>query len=566
MGKEQKNIAHMVIFSIGIIVNLINLVSDRYSIIQKYPFFTHLLHRCVYGIIMGVLLVSLLITRQNHLNKYAIMHGCMQACAIVGIFLTKMDNHLIFERIAKMLMHYIMVYHIYGMILSFRWVPIISKIAQELSFGTHWDLKLGYLALNISIYATHTYSTHFFNKQLKLPVANYGYLGSMSMFYICCMFIGPIADRNMMTKKIAILFSIVSTIVYTTFLMIKNTDYGNNLFVICSLFSLYIIILSPVFPLYDVLVLSYLAKEYKEKATEERKEIFSRIRMWASIGHAVSGLVVTYFYNIFNMSKSLTIKDNSSTQFMVLVMIVILMTCIFVGLTTFSLEEKTDITKKKEEVIEKKEGSSSLLLNKEFLFLLFVVTAVGATRGTSSYYLVSYTNKCLGLDFSKISSVMCIRTFSEMLILYYSKPLLKYFGYHWLLLFSLAAATIREFIYGHLTQSVYIPYIAIGVEMLKGISASCLIFSAVNIADMLAGPPNKALAQTCYSACYNGISLLISSLIGIGALRIFKDFRSLFMTSSILGFTCCIIVILKYGLINRQLNLFRPQKQFLAAK
>lgn len=570
MTKETGSLPHKLLFPLGALYSLSMALKSKLELnnnaVLRYWFLP-----CNYSVISLMLLGSIFASRNKPLSKYHKIHGCIFIFCCVYMMISRLfdDLSIFLSRISIFAQHYTFMYFLCGSIFAWEHLPFISILSKELSPNTHWDFKLGYLLLNISIYCTHTYSLHFFNSQLELPVSDYGYFGCMSIFYVANTVIGPFAERHKATKKATLLLSFVSASLYSLFIVIrlfKNTFGG--LFTICSLFSLYVIVLSPIFPLYDVLVLNHLAKKYKELELCERKEIFTRIRMWASIGHAISGVVITYIHKTLDTTGS-SAKEETSLLFFILISVVIVCTSIFISIVHTSLEEKTDVTetlyksKKTEKVLDSKEVSAgkskeqNLLKNGNFLFLLFVITSVGVTRAVSSHYLVTYLSVYFGLKFSKVTSILCIRTFSEMCILYYSKHLLKYFGYYWLLFFSLLAATLREFNYAHLPTSNTIIFATLN-EVFKGISSSCLIFSAVNIVDELADKNNKATAQTFYSGFYNGVAILLSSLISLGIIRYFKDLRSLFHVSSTIGFICCSIVVIKYGIIDKKLQ-FRKQ-------
>lgn len=573
MVKRDTNLVHMVLFPVGAAYSFGMAYRDRLTFLDER--LSNLVFSiCNYSFAMILLFSVIFGTNRNTLTRQHKIFGSLFISACSYLFLYRLSDLEIFHKLSIFTQHYILGYFLVGSIFVWDRLPLVSIFAKELSPNSHWDFKMGYLALNIFIYSTHTYSLHFFNSQLELAISDYGYFGCLSFFYIANTIIGPYAERNKSTKKATIFLSILSTLIYSIFVVIRMyKERLGNLFTICTVFSAYVIVLSPIFPLYDVLVLHHLSKEYKEMALAERKEIFTRIRLWASIGHAISGLVISYVYKVLDTTGK-SVKEDSSLQFFVLIGVVLACTVIFVGIVYFSLEEKTDIStmsfKRKMPKVEKEKSEKehseltalgelaeerppqNLLKDGNFLFLIFVITAIGATRGISSHYLVTYLSVYFGVEFSKVTSILCIRTISEMGILYYSKHLLKYFGYYWLLFFSLLSATLRDFNYAFLSKSNPIIF-ATANEVFKGISSSCLIFSAVNIVDELAENNNKALAQTFYSGFYNGISILVSSVLSLLIIRYFKDFRALFHVSSTIGFICCCIVILKYGFIDKKL-------------
>ncbi|KAI5170793.1 hypothetical protein NEFER03_0252 [Nematocida sp. LUAm3] len=547
---QEKNLPHIGIFGVGVGYAALIALQKNLDIKGKSKGVDLLLDPRNYALVMLVLLFFLFKTKKDKLLLYHKVQGTVLVSALIYMILSCIGANDLLKRSGKLAQHYSLLYFTVGLLLSLRFLPGIGRIANEIGPNSYCDFKAGYLALNIAIYSTHTFSSYFFNRELSLPICNYGYIGISSVFYIVNTLITPIADRYGATKKMAILFSFLSTAVYSTFFILKIFSTF-NIWITWSVFSIYITLLSPVFPLFDVLIMGEIERKHSNLSYPEMKQIFSRVRMWASIGHAIAGMSITYIYKVLDVSTGKDV-ENSSMQFSILIGLLIVTTSIFMGITYLFVGEKTINSGEKETEgkVTEKSNVRELLYNVDFLFLLFVVTIVGVTRGISSYYLVTYMSIYFGLKLSNISYIMCIRTISEMLIFYYSKYLLKVFGYNWLLYFALVAATFREFNYANMPNNSYTLVLATLNEMLKGISASCLVFSAVNIADKLSGKKNKALAQACYSACYNGISIMVSSLMGMAAIYQFADFRSLFFTSSMIGFTCSIVVIIKYQVVD----------------
>ncbi|OAG31946.1 hypothetical protein NEDG_00421 [Nematocida displodere] len=572
MNTKQKNVAHIGIFGLGTLLSVLG----AYSMFPAPPnglgIFRHLFAPTNYALAMLIVLLAVYITRKN--AKIELYHrggGCIMALAMVYMVGGSLCGIDMLLRFCKAAQHISIAYCVVGLILSLRFLPVFSTVADELGPNTHVGLKIAYYMLNISIYATHTFSTHFFNAAFNLSLAHYGWITCLSSFYLVNIFIGPVADKYLITKKLTITMSAISTGVYSTFLILRNMR-KDNMILMVGIFSLYIITMSPVFSMFDVLVLNDLSKKYSEKAVEERKQIFSRIRMWASFGHATSGMSIAYIHRIITDGSGASHTESANTQFTVLVCVIVAASAIFISIVSLCSSEVTEsrvdaakesaggVGEARDVVEAKSESKKDLLRNPNFYALLFSITAIGVTRGISSCFLVSYMSLYFKVAFSKVTSILCVRTLTEMLVFYHSKHLLKFFGYHWLLFFALGAATLREFNYAHMPDTKYIMYFAMANETLKGISSACLTFSAVNIADSLGGKKNKAFAQTCYSACYNGVSLLISSLLSIATLELLQDFRSLFLMSSLVGFTSGCVLIIKYGLIDRSMGFSRQVK------
>jgi len=559
--RQEKNIAHIPIFATGLAYSaLLSMNAGKFD--QIGAWYRTIFSPPGFGFFSSVLGCLLLLTKKHKLEKMHLVTGALYALSSLSLILSGLieSKSLFVSGATTLLQHYVLLYYICALILSLDFLPVFSVIAREISPNTHMDLKIGYFALNIAVYSTHSFSMYFFHKHLKLSVYDSGYIGCLSVFYLFNMIAAPVIDRYKITKIAAIFMMCSSTAIYSVFLLVKSSNASSA--IIGGIYGLYLIFLSPVYSLYDVLVLSTVSEKHAKKTAEERKEVFSRIRMWASIGHSLAGFVISYVSHLFNDRTKEWKKVIEESGFTMLICVLIVSSAVFVCITYLSVEEikepKEEISGSNENEKNRPAANSSPLLNPNFFFFLFVITSIGVTRGISSGYLVNYMSLYFNLEFNKLSSIMCIRTLSEMVILYYSKHLLKYFGYYWLLFFSLAAATIREFNYAYMPQSHVIIW-SVCNEMFKGISSACIVFSAINIADALSGKKNKALAQACYSGCYNGLSILLSSLLGLASLHAFKDFRALFLSSSLCGLICCIIVVVKYGMVDGHLGKLRKK-------
>ncbi|KAH9387327.1 uncharacterized protein NEMAJ01_2241 [Nematocida major] len=562
MVKDTKKMARMGLFPIGAIYSIRKaFLKDAKSIDNKL--IQSLFLPCNYAFGSLLLFGAIALSMPRPWSFLQKMHGSLFALSSLWIMLSRATKSILAPRIAVFAQHYMSGYFLCGSVFSWENLPLLSLISKEISPNTHWDFKLGYLVLNIAIYS-QTYALFLFNRQLNFPISDFGYFGCMSFFYVAGTFIGRSVEKKQWTKKATISFALMAAAVYSTFFFLRvYTSAYNSVPLICLIFSIYTVCISPVFPFYDVLVMHHLRKEYREMEKYERKEIFTRIRMWASIGHAIAGIAILYIYTVLNGKKeSEEERAGSALFFFVLIGVMAVGLGVFVAIVHFSLQEKTEPQESSQKTLQKKAGSAeksvkpqqNLLKNGDFLFLLFVIVSIGTTRGISSNYLVTYLAMEFNLHFSKVTYVMCIRTISEMAILYYSKHLLKYLGYHWLLLGSLLAATLRDFNYAFLPRTYTIVFATLG-EVLKGVSSSCIVFSAVNIMDEIADANNKAQAQTMYSACYNGVSILLSSLLSLAIIRYFSDLRALFHASSSIGLLCCCVIIVKYGLIQGKLTL-----------
>lgn len=455
--------------------------------------------------------------------------------------------------------HFSLLYFFAAAVLQLRGVPGIQPLAAEIAPGTHLDIKAAYLFLNFAIYAVHSYAMHFINKQWELPIADYGYVSAMGIFYTSNIAFGALADRWRATKPMLITMMVVSTAIYSMFKLPPSViTFGKwEVVAVCSLYN---VTVSPVFPLFDVLVMSHLEREHPSISAEERKGVFSRIRLWASFGHAAIGLLISYVSNTTGAARSAKSEDYSK-NFDVLLGFLVISSAVFCLLTYFrvpsnhqgdagSLQVVGEGGKKRRHSGAKISDIAHLLGSFDFAFFLFVVTCIGVTRTTSSCFLVSYMATYFGQDFTKVTTIMCVRTISEILILYYGKSLLKLYGYHWLLFMSLACATLRELCYGLIPRGDYVFVLSMAVEILKGVSAACLVFSGVHIADTLSAGKTRNLAQSLFSSFYNGVSVLLSSVLSIVVAHTLEDFRSLFLATACVGFGGLSAIVIKYGLVD----------------
>ena len=155
-----------------------------------------------------------------------------------------------------------------------------------------------------------------------------------------------------------------------------------------------------------------------------------------------------------------------------------------------------------------------LLTSPEFLFFLSFIFLAGYIRTVMGLFsAISIHNSAekkdkAGKDVWYIFYSQGPKVFSEVLVYFFSKQIMGFFGYHWMLLVSQIAGIIRVFGYGLGDD----PSLAMIWELLKGINTGLFFSSAVRIANEIAPKGCGNTAQGLMSGTYSGIASALAAI------------------------------------------------------
>jgi MFS family permease len=408
--------------------------------------------------------------------------------------------------------------------------------------------KVLYFTMNLAYYSCYTFRAKYLKEQQQIETKDYGLLAAILslVLFIAGFFWSYLADRTGKSKAILISSALISAGVFQFFII----PFGDLRIPIATLVSgLYIFFSSAYIPLLDAFVMNMLSSH-----PGMTKDMYGKQRMCGTIGYASIAIFVSYFklYPTINI-------------------LIIILSTVFAGFAYIIVknpEEKivTDVESKKTlettDVIQKPEkaaeisntvvsqdapqadvkattvdekkvtpkvscGIKKLMTNPNYLFLLLVVFMNGLARGT---ILITYINVLLAVmthflepiqrnvyktpaeasGYSAASGVAL-----EVVVFFFSKQLLQYFGVRRMLLISQSAMVCRICCYAFLPR--FFPgsqYITIAYELFKGLSFGFMQSASVIWVTEITTPDTKAVGQAIYTGVFSGIAAFTAGIIG----------------------------------------------------
>jgi PPP family 3-phenylpropionic acid transporter len=248
-------------------------------------------------------------------------------------------------------------------------------------------------------------------------------------------------------------------------------------FIVTILFNVF---LAPLTPLADSATMYMLADE---------KEMYSRIRLGATLGYGVAALIAGVLVNNYGLK-------------------VAFWGCATVSLLLFIVSQKlvygqlvTDNPLKGR--------VRALLTNPRWILFLVVAFAGGVAIAVFNSYLFPYMGE-LGADESIMGLALVIGTISEIPVLFFGNKLIKYLSPYRLLMLSLAAAGIRMLLFA----ASRTPTMILVIQMFNGLTLSIMWVAGVSYANENAPEGMSATAQGLFNMMALGIGGAVGGFIG----------------------------------------------------
>lgn len=248
---------------------------------------------------------------------------------------------------------------------------------------------------------------------------------------------------------------------------------------------------APAIPLLDSIALD---------AVDRAKSYYGNVRMFGSLGYAVSASLMPYLYNHL---------QNPGSIFPAAVVFLLLALFMFYQIPKEGIAERQGALKSYRSMTR-----DFGVLIKTPAFLALVLVAFIQRIGLVPYYnfLTVYLEGLNATNFI-VGYAWAVAIVGEMVVLFNSEKLIRRFGEKNLLLFSLIATIIRWIVYA----KVQLPWVIFGLQWIHGFSFAAMHAVCVKLVDKLAPKGMQVSAQSLYSAFYFGLGGFIGSLL-IGAL------------------------------------------------
>ena len=243
------------------------------------------------------------------------------------------------------------------------------------------------------------------------------------------------------------------------------------------------ILWSTIHPLIDCITLDIFSR------ADDR--IFSYYRMWGAIGWSSGSLLISYI----NLSDNLVFNFRLSSLFLAISLILVLMI-------------KTSDTKSGKKEFEIQKGSiKELWKNYQLIGFLTILFFVAILTAPIWYYTsILYSN--LGASSSLISLAYGLQGIVEIPFFFFASRIINRFGIHNTLVFTLLVSGLRCFLYGIANT----PQMAIGVEILQGISWSLLWACCVEYTNELVPSHWRATGQSLMWAIFLGAGTIVGNI------------------------------------------------------
>ena len=431
--------------------------------------------------------------------------------------------------------------------------------------------KLLYLSINCVFYSVHGLIGIFIIEKCGLKAQQFGFVSSVAAInFVGAIVWSHIADKTGAYKTILA----TTITLYAAVFSLQGFDFEKTVFpklgiefttdklmwVLICITAVANFISSAIFPILDNVVLGMLAQN-----PSFSKEVFGRQRLFGAFGHAAITGVSLAAQRLFAKGED---EEDGAAMFFVMIASALISTFLVIfaipsgvhapehlvghghghGSSSSSNDKKKPLHASERtdtphstassgmplsttpvpqlvEIPATKLGAGRspvvvLLTNPEFLFFLSFVFLAGYIRTVMGLFspitIYNAAKKASGKKGKAGKDVWYIfysqgpKVFSEVLVYFFSKQIMGFFGYHWMLLVSQIAGIIRVFGYGLGKHA----FLAMIWELLKGINTGLFFSSAVRIANEIAPKGCTNTAQGLLSGTFSGIASAAAAIVG----------------------------------------------------
>ena len=294
----------------------------------------------------------------------------------------------------------------------------------------------------------------------------------------------------------------------------------------------------PLFPLIDAQVMGLLE-------TEQREDMFGRMRIYGTIGHAIITILVAEAVERWGFQSMLWIMLVACLTLLLAVLLVVpavkparyqvleeieaqrtpphKRSSSFSGTPLYPSNvfrrSSASMLHAQPAIYEFEplhERSNGLFTDTRFIALLLLVLTTGLGRAVLSFFQPYYVAVVLGKGNRFVSLAIAGRVLSESMLFWVSKHLTDLLGLDWMLLCGLCTALLRLLGYTLMAQNL-LPstfLIVLGLELLKGASTGLSMTAAVHLANKIAPIDSVSTAQAVFSGVWQGVSMAAGGLLG----------------------------------------------------
>jgi len=289
-------------------------------------------------------------------------------------------------------------------------------------------------------------------------------------------FWGMIADR-FGRKKILALNMILVIILFYGFIF---QDTFISVLAFTYLFTLFY---SPIVSLVDSIALDYIEQTGKSS--------YGSIRLWASIGWAVSSIITGYFvrpekiYLIFPIASS-----------------ILLLNWLILKLIYHPLKFIKNL-----QSLKMKHVGEIILKDKRLAIILIIMFFYGIFSAPIHLFINVYYAE-IGAAYYHVGYAYAIQALSEVPFFFFGKKIIKWTGSRRIIVFTMLITSLRMFAYGIIAN----PWIAISIGIIHGISLALFLVAFISYVHQFIPPQWRATGQSFVYAFYFGGGMAFGNL------------------------------------------------------
>lgn len=299
---------------------------------------------------------------------------------------------------------------------------------------------------------------------------------------------GALADTTRQHQRLLVLA--VGMIIVMMFILSQTTQFLGLVIVVL----VYAFFWAPIIPLVDNTTLELLG---------EQRDRYGRVRLWGAIGWGLSGPIA-----------GLIIEDQG-LRWAFYIFMALMAVCWFITmrLPVQGIRVPARLG----------DGMQQLLRNREWALFLLVMYLAGFGSSVVHVFLFLYLEQLSATNFM-MGLALTSATLSELVVFFYADRMLRSWGTRRTLIIAVLALAFRLVLYSFIT----LPWLALVVQLLHGLTFAAMWAAAVAYAHQIAPPGLGATAQGMFNSVSSGLGAASGAFVGgllYDAIGVMNTFR-----------------------------------------
>ncbi|MFO7657248.1 MAG: MFS transporter [Bacteroidales bacterium] len=327
-------------------------------------------------------------------------------------------------------------------------------------------------------------------------------------------FWGMIADR--FGRKNILFFNM-----FMVFLLLYGFILQKTFFSVLIFTYLFTVFYSSIVPLTDSVSLDYIE--------QSGKSTYGSLRLWASVGWAVSALATGYFINAERIYLIFAVASVIMLVNLLILKLIYRPLKVQKSLQSLKLSHLKDI----------------LFKDSRLVIMLVIMFFYGVFSAPIHLFINVYYEE-IGAAYYHVGYAYAFQALSELPFFFFGQKIIKKTGARRLIVITMFVTSVRMLIYS-LTSN---PWVAICTGMLHGISLALFLVAFIAFVHQFIPPQWRATGQSFVYAFYFGGGLAVGNL-WTGFLAGFIGMKGAMITESALSFMLVIITLFVFGVTKK---------------